>query len=114
LAIAVVAVLLTSFLAVFGPATATIRRAVSAQDADRLVSALESELSTLRESERGVDRQTAFDKAFEWIQDSNSLSNAIVLFNYRGDTSEINDGELAPYTSENGAPGTDYTTQSAV
>ena len=47
LAIAVVAVLLSSFLAVFGPATSGIRQSISAQDADRLASALEHELSIL-------------------------------------------------------------------
>lgn len=113
LAIAVVAVLLTTFLAVFGPATNSIRRAVSVQDADRLSSALEKELSTLREDESG-EYNTAFDKAFDWISTSGSLDSAIVLFNYRGDTSQITDGKLEPFLDDNGEPGKDYLVQSAV
>ncbi len=48
IAIGIVAVLLTTFLAVFGPATQGIRRAISIQEADRLVSALEREMQVLR------------------------------------------------------------------
>ncbi|MBK1833256.1 type II secretion system protein [Roseibacillus ishigakijimensis] len=113
LAIAVVAVLLTTFLAVFGPATSGISRAISVQDADRLASALEKELSTLREDETG-QYQTAFDKAFEWISSSGSLDSAVILFNYRGDTAQITDGRLEPYTNTQGSPGQDYLVQSAV
>ena len=113
LAIAVVAVLLSSFLAVFGPATSGIRQSISAQDADRLASALEHEMSTLRESETGT-YTTSFDKAFDWISTSGDLSNAVILFNYRGDTSISTDGEMNPYTGDIGSPGQDYLVQSAV
>lgn len=113
LAIIVVAVLLTTFLAVFGPATSSIRRAISVQDADRLASALEKELSTLREEESG-EYNTPFDKAFDWISTSDSLDSSVVLFNYRGDTSQIIDGQLEPFTDQNGEPGKDYLVQSAV
>ncbi|MDP0491015.1 MAG: type II secretion system protein [Verrucomicrobiota bacterium JB023] len=113
LAISVVAILLTTFLAVFGPATSSIRRAISVQDADRLASALEHELSTLDEDETGT-YQTAFDKAFEWISGSSSLSNSIILFNYRGDTGSIDNGELSPYIGTEGIPGEDYLIQPAV
>ena len=113
LAIAVVAVLLTTFLAVFGPATNTIRRAISVQDADRLSSALEKEMTTLSESETS-DYDTAFDKAFDWISNSGSLDSTVVLFNYRGSTSQITDGKLEPYTENGGEPGKDYLVQSAV
>ena len=113
LAIAVVAVLLSTFLAVFGPATNTIRRAISVQDADRLSSALEKEMSTLRESEAG-QFDTAFSKAFDWVSNAGSLDSTVVLFNYRGDTSRITDGKLEPYTANDGEPGKDYLVQSAV
>ncbi len=113
LAISVVAILLTTFLAVFGPATNTIRRAVSVQDADRLATALEKELSTLREDEIGRF-ETPFSKAFEWISSSSSLDSAIVLFNYRGDTSQVINGKLEAYLEQNGEPGRDYLVQSAV
>ena len=55
IAIGVVAVLLTTFLAVFGPASAGIRRALSAQEAGRLTNSLERELSSLR---RGLTMPT--------------------------------------------------------
>ena len=113
LAIAVVAVLLTTFLAVFGPATNTIRRAISVQDADRLASALEKEMTSLRADELN-DYDNAFDKAFQWISDSGSLDSSVVLFNYRGSTSQITDGKLEPYTETEGEPGRDYLVQSAV
>ena len=113
LAIAVVAVLLTSFLAVFGPATSGIRRAISVQDADRLASALEHELATLREDEI-PEFETSFEKAFDWISSSTSLSDAIILFNYRGDPSQTLNGSLQPFTGSLGTPGQDYLVQSAV
>lgn len=113
LAIAVVAVLLTTFLAVFGPATSGIRRAISVQDADRLASALEHELSTLRQEEVGI-YPTAFDKAFQWVSDSGNLSNAVILFNYRGSTTQTTNGQLAPFVQNLGSPGRDYIVQSAV
>lgn len=113
LAIAVVAVLLTTFLAVFGPATSGIRRAISVQDADRLASALEHELSTLRQDEIGTFN-TAFDKAFQWVSDSGTLSNAVLLFNYRGSTTQSTNGQPNPFIADLGSPGRDYTVQSAV
>ena len=85
LAITVVAVLLTTFLAVFGPTANTIRRTLSAQEADRLFSALEKEMSSLRADEIG-QFDTPFDKAFDWVNNSSSLDSAVILFNYRGDT----------------------------
>ena len=62
IAIGVVAILLTTFLAVFGPASQSIRRSISVQEADRLQSALEREFQILRE---GPDDkfQTAFEKS---------------------------------------------------
>ena len=48
IAIGVLAVLLTGFLAVFTPAAQGIRRSISSQQADRLASTLEIELTTSR------------------------------------------------------------------
>lgn len=112
LAIAVTGILLSTFLAVFGPAANTIRRAISVQEADRLATALEQELSTLRQEEAG-QFNTSFDKAFEWVSNSGSLSNATILFNYRGDTGQIVNGQLAPFVGV-GSPGEDYIVQSVV
>lgn len=113
LAISVVAILLTTFLAVFGPATSGIRRAVSVEDADRLATTLERELSILNKNEES-DYNTAFEKAFEWIAGSSDLQNAVILFNYRGDPSQIQDGSPEPYLSDNGLPGQDYILTSTI
>lgn len=107
LAISVVAILITTFLAVFGPATSGIRRAISVEDADRLMVALERELSILHPDEES-EFDTAFEKAFVWISGSSDLQDAIILFNYRGDPSQINNGFPEPYTTNGGLPGQDY------
>ena len=49
IAIGVVAILLTTFLAVFGPATQGIRRASSTQEADRLAATLRVPVETYDE-----------------------------------------------------------------
>lgn len=111
IAIGVVAVLLTTFLAVFGPATQGISRAIGAEDANRLVAALETELSVLREGESD-DHTTAFDKAFNWIGSSGNIADGqgIFLFNYKGDPTQIGeDGRMLPTAnSESSNPDTDY------
>jgi prepilin-type N-terminal cleavage/methylation domain-containing protein len=66
IAIGVLALLLTAFLAVFGPATTGLRKAISVQEADRLAAALERELVTLRPG-TSSDYKTGFDKAYQWI-----------------------------------------------
>jgi len=43
IAIGVLAVLLTAFMAVFGPATRGVRRSINVQEADRLAATLEKE-----------------------------------------------------------------------
>ncbi len=54
IALGILVVLITGFLAVFGPAATAIRKTLSAEDASRLKAALELEMSTLRE---GRDQQ---------------------------------------------------------
>lgn len=114
IAIGVVAVLLTTFLAVFGPASQSIRRTLSAQEADRLQSALERELQILRE---GTDSEfkNAFEKAFDWILDSGDAKTMVLLYNYRGKPTDIRpDGSLEPHTAEEGQSGRDFILQPAV
>ena len=109
LAIAVVAVLLTTFLAVFGPATNTIRRAISIQDADRLSSALEKEMTTLERKRNRNQYDTAFDKAFQWISDSGSarfLSGSLQLSRRHFTTSPTENSNLT--LRADGEPGKDY------
>jgi prepilin-type N-terminal cleavage/methylation domain-containing protein len=112
IAIGVLAVLLTAFLAVFGPATAGIRRAISVQEADRLASTLERELTTLRPGQSSSDIVTGFDKAYSWIEDSMKKTSPQVLFiyQYRGNSNNLrSDGTLEPYTTTGGVAGKDYT-----
>lgn len=114
IAIGVLALLLTAFLAVFGPATTGLRKAISVQEADRLSAALERELVTLR-PDSGNDYTTGFDKAYEWIEAAPDGDNAILLYQYRGDPSELRpDGTMEPYTEGGGVAGKDYIVQPAV
>ncbi len=84
IAIGVLAVLLTGFMIVFAPAAAGIRRAISIQEADRLASTVEQELVTYRSGDPG---NTGFEKAFEWIKESDSANTALLVYQYRGSLS---------------------------
>ncbi len=108
IAIGVLAVLLTGFLAVFGPAAAGIRRAINVQEADRLASTLERELVTVR----SASHTTGFAKAYEWIQDSYSADKAIFVYQYRGDPGNPRpDGTLPVVPTTTGTPGKDFVVQ---
>ena len=113
IAIGVLAVLITAFLAVFGPAAQGIRRAINVQDADRMVASLEKELGILRPGESGENPwNTAFDKAFEWIEKAGK-DDYILLYQYRGDPDTIRtDGTMDVYSANDGIPGQDYVVQS--
>lgn len=114
IAIGVLSVLLTGFLIVFTPAADGIRKAISSQDADRLASVLEHEL-TNRRSGTG----TGFDKAFEWIRDSTGIittadagdpNKALLVYQYRGSTSSARtDGSPEPVANTEGSAGNEYT-----
>lgn len=109
IAIGVLAVLLTGFLAVFGPAAAGIRRAINVQEADRLTSTLERELVALREGQGGG---TGFGKAYDWIKESYQTENALFVYQYRGDPSRQRpDGTLEPVIKLDGTPGRDFIVQ---
>ncbi|MCW1921825.1 prepilin-type N-terminal cleavage/methylation domain-containing protein [Luteolibacter arcticus] len=116
IAIGVLALLLTAFLAVFGPATTGLRRAISVQEADRLAAALERELVTVRPSGGGsATYPTGFDKAYEWIKAAPDKGNEILLYQYRGDPSQLrSDGTMEPYTNAGGVAGKDFIVQPAV
>jgi len=125
IAIGVLAVLLSAFMTVFGPAAAGIRRAISAQEADRLTSTLERELGTLRAGQTGIGITTAFDKAYKWISDANTATSPtdgsvppgiMLVYQYRGDPNATlrADGTMATYTGTNGIAGTDYIVQPMV
>ena len=119
IAIGVLAVLLTGFIAVFTPAAQGIRRSISSEQADRLTTTLEMELATLRANSESPAPApafaTSFDKAFKWIQEGNKPTNAIPIFvyQYRGDPTSIrSDGTPTPMTTITGEPGKNYIVQS--
>ncbi|MCX6873178.1 MAG: type II secretion system protein [Verrucomicrobia bacterium] len=115
IAIGVLAVLLTAFMYVFGPAMSGIRRSINVQQADRLASTLERELSTLRVGQETADIKTGFDKSFQWISQSAEATNAIFVYQYRGDPSKQRaDSTLEPVTRSGGTAGKDYTVQPMV
>lgn len=100
IAIGVLAVLLTAFLAVFTPAAQGIRRAISAEDADRLAFALERELVTVRDGDG--DYPTGFDKAFEWIAGADD--DPLLIYQFRADPSDPE----SPKLGINGVAGEDF------
>jgi prepilin-type N-terminal cleavage/methylation domain-containing protein len=115
IAIGVLALLLTAFLAVFGPATTGLRKAISVQEADRLAAALERELVTLRPGGTGEDYTTGFDKAYKWIEQVSDGGETVMLYQYRGTPTEMReDGTMEPYTEGGGVAGKDFVVQPMV
>lgn len=113
IAIGVLAVLLTGFMAVFTPAAQGIRRSISSEQADRLTTTLEIEIATLRKGQETPDPATGFDKAFNWIKGGNTAATAIFVYQYRGNPASIRaDGTPAPMTTITGEPGKNYIVQS--
>ena len=113
IAIGVLAVLLTGFILVFAPAAAGIKKAIDVQEADRLASTLERELVTLRD---GQNYSTGFDKAFKWIEESDSANDALLVYQYRGKLTSVRaDGTPEPEPLVKGkVPGKDYIVQTMV
>jgi len=116
IAIGVLAVLLTGFMYVFAPAASGIKKAIRAQEADRLSSALEQELVTIRP---GSDAETiGFNKAFNRIMKSTSKDTALMVYQYRADPNPNSvrpDGTPSPVVSISGKkPGKDYILQPMV
>jgi prepilin-type N-terminal cleavage/methylation domain-containing protein len=118
IAIGVFSVLLTGFIIVFAPAIDGIRKSINSQQADQLVSSLETELVTLRPGGAGgAVYDTGFDKAFDWIRQSNNAADALVAYQYRGklDTLRPDDKTPEPEPSAQGKIlGKDYVMVPAV
>jgi type II secretory pathway pseudopilin PulG len=113
IAIGVLAVVLTGFIAVFTPAAQGIRRAISSEQADRLTTTLEMELATLRKGQDSPEPATSFDKAFDWIKDGKTPATAIFVYQYRGNPAIIRgDGTPEPMVDITGEPGKSYIVQS--
>ncbi len=118
IAIGVLAVLLTGFIAVFTPAQQGIRRSISSQQADRLTSTLEQELVTLRTGQTPSANttpaaKTGFAKGFTWLKEGNDATKAIFVYQYRGNpASTRTDGTMEPMATITGQPGKEYIVQS--
>lgn len=110
IAIGVLAVLLTGFLVVFTPAADGIRKSINTEHADRLASALEQELVNVRPGQTSTTITNGFSKAFEWIKNSNSATEAFLVYQYRGKISSFrNDGTPEPEPAlADKLPGRDY------
>lgn len=112
IAIGVLAVLITAFLAAFGPAMSGIRKSINVQEADRMASTLEQELANLRSGQETSDIKTGFDKSFYWIKQTNDAANALFVYQYRGNPSKHRaDSTLEPVTQTGGVPGKDFIVQ---
>ena len=120
IAMGVITIMITAFLAAFGPSVKGVRKSLSAKEASRLSTTLEYELSVLKPYD--VDRdsyKTKFQKAYEWIKGSttNNQKDMVLLYQYRGATNSTpntDDGTLPPYTGTTGIAGQDYILQSVV
>jgi prepilin-type N-terminal cleavage/methylation domain-containing protein len=107
IAIGVLAVLLTGFMVVFAPAADGIRKSINVQQADRMASALEQELVTLRNK----DFATGFNKAFDWIKNENGATDALLVYQYRGKISSLRTDDKTPEPEpslKDKLPGKDY------
>lgn len=108
IAIGVVAVLLTGFIVVFGPAAQGIKNAITVQVADSLTSALERDLVLMENKSPYLETQfpTGFDKAFDAIQNSDKNANAWIVYQYRAEPPTA--GEQNVYNQPGGVAGKDY------
>ena len=115
IALGILVVLITGFLAVFGPAATAIRKTLSAEDASRLRAALELEMSTLREGRDQQQYSSSMGKAFDWIVRSHERGSTVFVYLYRASIVEIrSDGSLAPFPDVDGVAGKDYLIQPMV
>lgn len=118
IAMGIITIMITAFLAAFGPAVQGIRKSISTKEANRLATTLENELSILRAGDEASTYTTSFEKAFEWIKNSGGTNkdDMIYLYQYRGDPSRVrDDGTLEPQTDRaRQTPGEDYVLQSVV
>ncbi|MFT6242317.1 MAG: hypothetical protein ACI9NQ_000941 [Paracoccaceae bacterium] len=110
IALGILVVLITGFLAVFGPAARTIKKTLSTDEASRLQATLEWEMSNVRD---GVERQKyqndRFRKAMEWIAQSEDTGQTVLIYKYRALQGEVRrDGTLEPAPRELGIAGEDF------
>jgi type II secretory pathway pseudopilin PulG len=123
IAMGMVAVMISSFLVVFGPAIKGIEKSLGAKEAERLTGALELELTTLKNDDI---YSSALEKTYWWIRLGHTDTGSLVLvYQYRGNPASLvpshpnyrDDGTMAPYTynaTNPGIPGVDYVIQTSV
>ena len=116
IAMGMVAVMISSFLVVFGPAIKGIEKSLSAKEADRLTSALELELTTIKNDDV---YSSPIEKTYYWVRFTHEDSNLPVLvYQYRGNPNSVRtDGTLNPYpynAANPGTPGVNYVIQTSV
>lgn len=112
IAMAVVTLLLTTFLGIFGPSQANIQRALSTKDANRLKDALTNEMSIRRSTDADT---SSFVKAFRMISNSHTKATAVLMYEYRANAqADTTTGILPAYTGTTGVQGSDYIIQTAV
>ncbi|MFW2386635.1 MAG: PulJ/GspJ family protein [Akkermansiaceae bacterium] len=115
IALGILVVLITGFLAVFGPAANAIRRTLSAQEASRLQATLERELSTVRPGPDDGSYDSNFDKAFDFIATSHDQGRTVLIYNYRGSLLQNrDDGTAVPLEDSSGIAGQDFIVQPMV
>ena len=116
IAMGMMAVMISSFMVVFGPSIKGIDKSLSAKEADRLTNALELELGVVR---AGETYATPFEKGFWWIKQSTLDSKyPVLIYQYRGNPNSVRtDGTLNPYpynATNPGIPGVNYVIQTSV
>jgi len=116
IAIGVLAVLLTGFMIVFAPAAQGIRKAISVQEADRLIATIDQELTNHR---TGSAFKTGFEKAYDFIKESGAATpgSALLVYQYRGDINGATrpDGSVPPLAElRDKVVGKDYVVSSMV
>ena len=116
IALGILVVLITGFLAVFGPAAETIRKTLSIDEASRLQASLEYELTHLREGgEKQRYQNDPFRKALDWISRSHERDTAILVYKYKALPGQIRtDGTLEAADRTPGVAGKDFILQPMV
>lgn len=116
IALGILVVMITGFMAVFGPAARTIKKTLSTDEASRLQATLELELRTVREGrERRRYQGDPFQKAIDWIAQSEQQGETIIIYKYRAIPGQFrNDGTLAPADRTLAISGRDFLVQPMV
>ena len=116
IALGILVVMITGFMAVFGPAARTIKKTLSTDEASRLQATLELELRTVREGrERRRYQGDPFQKAIDWIAQSEEQGETVIIYKYRGIPGRFrNDGTLEPADRTLAIAGRDFLVQPMV